>query len=243
MDFTIAKAHFRKACALEALERPSEAYEEYEKASRFEPGDIRIRQGIERVLRYEEAALGPEALAEAQQRLKALERSGRRRRPGASTSRRSSHIPATYALRACCVCRGDAGEGDFYASPCGHGPFCCGCRDRIERQCSELQICPLCARAPSATSASGIISEWQKGFGESIKCGGPERRPVFGPRPPPAEAEELRPRSSATEAVAMEEVEMYDREALQGELSCDRAEAQDAASGARRYGTFLNALD
>lgn len=185
-DSTHAKSHYRRGCALEALERFPEAYRAYERAVAHEPADAKIREAMERMVRYDLAELGAEAYADAQARLETLEpalaarEKQRRRKLGQKRS------PNAFA---CCRCSGDAQVGNFFALPCGHGPYCRDCRGRIVREGRGLMFC-------AAHLCGDVITDFQAGPVESPGSGmltsatgqssnGGSQRPVFGPELPP----------------------------------------------------------
>lgn len=192
LDSSLAKAHFRRGCALEGLERFPEAYRAYEKASCYSPGDARVREALERMLCYEESELGPDLFAELQERLERVEPQMRRLR-----RRGQLHRPKAPAnkLEECCCCGGDGSVGNHFAVPCGHGPFCRDCRARITRQGRGLEFC-------AATTCGTIIEEWRCGQGELVNStpkGGvgwdtvQKPKPMFGPKPPPTLALDASP--------------------------------------------------
>eukprot|EP00434_Breviolum_minutum_P004442 symbB.v1.2.003915.t1/scaffold210.1/size302740/6 len=100
----------------------------------------------------------------------------------------------------CCLCKGDVVGGDFFAVPCGHGPFCGCCRRHLEEDGRGLRICQLC-RQSDASSEQMLISDWVLAEALQGQCprqdnknktSGRFRHP-FGPRRPPEmvrEAEE-----------------------------------------------------
>lgn len=167
LDPTHAKAHFRRACALEALEKFSEAHEAYSRAARYEPADPRINSGIDRSFRYLEAELGPDRLEKELKRRGLLKGQESILRPMKMGARMRRSDTAATALSSCVRCSSEAGKG-WCAVPCGHGPFCGTCKAWIESEGKGLSICPICKRHPAVAPGPGIISRWEEGFGESI---------------------------------------------------------------------------
>ncbi|CAE8588530.1 unnamed protein product, partial [Polarella glacialis] len=141
-----AKAHFRRACALESLERFSEAYLAYQTAALLAPMDARVRESLERASRYDASELGPEISAEvaarktaehaAQVRKRQLQKQKMMRAIAKEEVNETAVPKAGFnldgsPLATCCWCTRGCRGGDFYAAPCGHGPFCGACRGRI----------------------------------------------------------------------------------------------------------------
>eukprot|EP00747_Dinoflagellata_sp_TGD_P168466 gnl/TRDRNA2_/TRDRNA2_194903_c0_seq1.p1 gnl/TRDRNA2_/TRDRNA2_194903_c0~~gnl/TRDRNA2_/TRDRNA2_194903_c0_seq1.p1 ORF type:complete len:633 (-),score=132.89 gnl/TRDRNA2_/TRDRNA2_194903_c0_seq1:79-1839(-) len=203
IEFANAKAHYRRGCALEGLERFAEAFESYEKASRFEPADPNIRAAYDRGLSYVEAAIGPEAFDSARQRLEALDPAMKkmRRKPktlGAEQEKQSGgdaprllaagKKPAEFLLEMCVNCRASTGGEGFMATPCAHGPFCRSCKEHIEgsrRNKDSLLFCPECRRTSGGIASKagiGIIDGWKLGEEAPIKP--KQRAQKFGPRKP-----------------------------------------------------------
>ncbi|CAE8609646.1 unnamed protein product [Polarella glacialis] len=209
-----AKAHFRRACALESLERFSEAYLAYQTAALLAPMDARVRESLERASRYDASELGPEISAEvaarktaehaAQVRKRQLQKQKMMRAIAKEEVNETAVPKAGFnldgsPLATCCWCTRGCRGGDFYAAPCGHGPFCGACRGRISEEGHNLPMCPVCRRSASATADCTIIREWQKGAPQPFQplpaTGMPappgpnssraQRRKAFGPRRPP----------------------------------------------------------
>jgi len=162
-----AKAHYRRGCALEALEDFSGAQAAYEKARFFAPGDKTVRGALERALCYEVGGKRePQAVVPARARLLASD-------PACRGFLQPNDKPV-YLLTACCHCSADAAGSDHFAAPCGHGPFCDACRDRIDgtetAEGSLLRFCPVCRRHGHGSGDAGVIVEWRRGMGELLKA-------------------------------------------------------------------------
>lgn len=166
IDAALPKAHFRRGCALEALEHFEEAYRAYEQAASFAPDDPKIRGSLDRIVFYEESELGKELFAEVAERRALLER----RLKQAKRQRGRLPQPPTSRLTACVACGSDASTGDHFAAPCGHGPFCRDCRARMAREGRGLEFC-------AARLCGQIVEHWTCGGGAPLKQ---------APRQPPA---------------------------------------------------------
>eukprot|EP00927_Polykrikos_kofoidii_P059676 TRINITY_DN54818_c0_g1_i1.p1 TRINITY_DN54818_c0_g1~~TRINITY_DN54818_c0_g1_i1.p1 ORF type:complete len:612 (-),score=98.93 TRINITY_DN54818_c0_g1_i1:37-1872(-) len=194
IDCTAAKAHFRRGCALEALEDFLGAREAYELAMRYEPSDPLIQSAVKRAACYDASAGNcgrkeSSLLADARARLLASDAAWRRILSEGDLLRRKANAASDESrclLTACCICFKDVGEVGFYALPCSHGPFCQACRARVDQEAglnrgdlaqtrrgeidyTGLRFCPACRKSRSSTSSEGVISKWREGGGELIR--------------------------------------------------------------------------
>lgn len=166
----IAKAHFRRGCALECLEDFRGARLAYAEAALLAPEDALVRQAADRALCYEDEDAGghgdEERVRAARARVLAADPFVRSLFPGAG--RRSAAV-ANGSSVACCACSGRASaESCRFAAPCGHGPFCGACRSRLDKV-GGLRICPVCMKSSSATSREALVTEW-RGVGQLLKA-------------------------------------------------------------------------
>lgn len=193
MEPTNVKAHFRRGCALEALERFREAYFAYASAFSLDPGDSLIRAAFDRVSRYDASELGDDLKAQIERAAKTSCKTRGRQKPTVSPrvagQSAKTASPAGREGSTCCHCSGSCVGGDFLASPCGHGPFCGPCRRRVEEDGRGLRLCPIC-RGCDAPAQCVLISEWVSA--ETLKASEPasKSRRAFGPRRPPEMARE-----------------------------------------------------
>eukprot|EP00933_Yihiella_yeosuensis_P079440 TRINITY_DN9207_c0_g1_i2.p1 TRINITY_DN9207_c0_g1~~TRINITY_DN9207_c0_g1_i2.p1 ORF type:complete len:292 (-),score=53.46 TRINITY_DN9207_c0_g1_i2:526-1401(-) len=195
-----AKAHFRRGCALESLERFREAYLAYEAAAKLMPSDPRINQAFNRISCYDASELGEE-IARGAERLRKVEAQKQKMRKARKADKFRQamskdqavdpRIELEASLSKCCWCPNKVRGGDFYASPCGHGPFCGGCRKRIDEDGSGLSLCPVCRCSVTGSADRAVIKDWQKAPHEQdnplqeMKNKTNEKRKAFGPRKPP----------------------------------------------------------
>ena len=206
MDPDNVKAHYRRGCALEALERFRDAYFAYSAAISLDPEDARVRAAFDRIGRYGPNELGVELKAQieatrprgkSRARAKGIQPNGTKKETQKTSP--PPHDPSRTCSE-CCLCKGDVVGGDFFAVPCGHGPFCGCCRRHLEEDGRGLRICQLC-RQSDASSEQMLISDWVLAEALQGQCprqdnknktSGRFRHP-FGPRRPPEmvrEAEE-----------------------------------------------------
>lgn len=164
LDFANSKAHYRRGCALEALERYEEASQAYERASRFESGDPLINEAFDRSCRYIEAEMDPKMVGDAKAHLQRLQKmKDHVKRPSGlprPLGRRPKRPAAACLLSACIGCRADVGSAGRFVRPCGHGPFCIDCQEWIAREGRGLELCPACRRQPRVHPGLGVVEEW-----------------------------------------------------------------------------------
>ncbi|CAJ1445057.1 unnamed protein product [Effrenium voratum] len=183
------KAHFRRGCALEALERFRDAYFAYKDALALDPEDPKVRAAFDRIGRYGPSELGPDLKAQIE-----AERGPRQmRKGGKAVSAPKVERPPDGPWSECCLCKGAMAVGDEkFASPCGHGPFCGACRRRIEEDGRGLQLCAICQHE-GASAERVLIEAWLGAETIQPERKGPPSRP-FGPRLPP----EMQPKAPPT---------------------------------------------
>eukprot|EP00913_Durusdinium_trenchii_P022246 g20901.t1 len=126
-------AHFRRGCALEALERFRDAYFAYSAAFALDPADARIRAAFDRIGRYGPHELGAELKAQINATGTSWRGSRAKGARRAGTAKATETPPPDGPFRSeCCFCKASVVGGDLFASPCGHGPFCGRCRRHVE---------------------------------------------------------------------------------------------------------------
>eukprot|EP00928_Gymnodinium_smaydae_P013163 TRINITY_DN14806_c0_g1_i1.p1 TRINITY_DN14806_c0_g1~~TRINITY_DN14806_c0_g1_i1.p1 ORF type:complete len:499 (-),score=104.82 TRINITY_DN14806_c0_g1_i1:288-1784(-) len=197
LDASNVKAHYRRGCALEALEDFRGAREAYERAELLAPADPAVRKATDRAACYEEdecpgGCPDKARVAAARARLLASDRGWRRRAPALSaaaerrrtaTSRKSSGGEGSIYTR-CCHCSADDPAGGYFAAPCGHGPFCSDCRQNVDAA-GELRFCPRCRRCPTAGADCGIVAEWRRGSSDAPSAQGVSGASKAEPPSPP----------------------------------------------------------
>lgn len=162
MDSSNAKAHFRRGCALESLERFAEAAEAYEKALCYEPADSRIRSALTRSARYLQFSQGPERAAR-------IERAAREKNLKGKSSLPPPKKVTPTKCGGCCRCSDHVNGEGYFAVPCAHGPYCGQCKASIDREGNGLPLCMVCMQHPAiATRSQGLIERWEVGLGEPV---------------------------------------------------------------------------